>query len=105
MDDFDPVLIISPNQNLDKPTFIASLSSGYVCICNQNKCRDENSFTVFHFATVTEMYILYMEIISAHVVEEVKRREKFRFTSKFYRSREGPKSIAVYTSQELKEKQ
>ena len=60
VDDFDPVLIISPNQNW----ITQNTLQNYQMVMNAfatnrlrpNNRRDENSLCVFHFSTVTELY-------------------------------------------------
>jgi hypothetical protein len=60
VDDFDPVLIISPNQSWinrhSLQAYQAVMDAFATDGLQQNNRRDENSRTVFHFANVTEMY-------------------------------------------------
>ncbi|CAG8522482.1 5057_t:CDS:2 [Funneliformis caledonium] len=60
VEDFDPVLIISPNQNWinqhSLQAYQAVMNAFATDRLRQNNRRDENSLTVFHFANVTEMY-------------------------------------------------
>ncbi|CAG8522984.1 11570_t:CDS:1 [Ambispora leptoticha] len=71
VDDFDPVLIISPNHNWINQHTLQT----YQAVMNafatndlqqQNNRRDENSLCVFHFATVTELYTVRRNIRKLH---------------------------------------
>ena len=70
VDDFDPVLIISPNQNW----ITQNTLQNYQMVMNAfatnrlrpNNRRDENSLCVFHFSTVTELYTVRGNIRRLH---------------------------------------
>ncbi|CAG8614941.1 910_t:CDS:2 [Ambispora gerdemannii] len=70
VDEFDPVLIISPNHNwINQHTL-----QNYQTVMNafatdslrRNNRRDENSLCVFHFSTVTELYTVRRNIRTLH---------------------------------------
>ncbi|CAG8702339.1 4290_t:CDS:1, partial [Gigaspora rosea] len=70
VDDFDPVLIISPNRNwIAQNTY-----RNYQAVMNAfatdqlqpNKRRDENSLCVFHFSTMAELYTVRENICRLH---------------------------------------
>ncbi|CAG8623003.1 31210_t:CDS:2 [Gigaspora margarita] len=70
VDNFDPVLIISPNHNWiaqntyqNYQTVMNAFATNHL---QPNNRRDENSLCVFHFSTVTELYTVRGNICRLH---------------------------------------
>jgi len=69
VDEFDPVLIISPNQNwINQHTHAAyqAVMDAFATDGLRNKRRDENSRCIFHFPHSTELYTVRGNIRTQH---------------------------------------
>ncbi|KAF0419062.1 His-Me finger endonuclease [Gigaspora margarita] len=70
VDEFDPVLIISPNHNWitqnTLPNYQRVMNAFATNNLQPNSRRDENSLCVFHFSTVTELYAVRRNIRRLH---------------------------------------
>ncbi|CAG8528946.1 14358_t:CDS:2 [Gigaspora margarita] len=70
VDEFDPVLIISPNHNWITQNTLRNYQTVMNAFATNNlrpnSRRDENSLCVFHFSTVTELYTVRGNIRRLH---------------------------------------